>query len=85
MNILVTGDFCPQLRMQALIRERRYDALYNDFSGVLRSNDLNITNLECALIDHGTRIDKTGRHLKARPGERPLYRLSQAPSVHASQ
>jgi Bacterial capsule synthesis protein PGA_cap len=67
MKILVTGDFCPQLRLEGLILERRYEALYNEFAGVLRDNDLNITNLECALIDQGAPIDKTGRHLKATP------------------
>src|SRR4051812_16792064 len=65
MTILVTGDFCPQERAAALVREERFAPLYNDFAGVLRDSDLNITNLECALSDAGTAIDKTGRHLRA--------------------
>src|SRR4051794_21637004 len=67
MTILVTGDFCPQERAAALVLEGRFAPLYNDFAGVLRDNDLNITNLECALSDAGAAIGKTGRNLRASP------------------
>ncbi len=67
MNILVTGDFCPQLRLQALILDGRDADVYNDFAEVLAGNDLAITNLECPLVVDGEPIAKVGRHLKASP------------------
>ena len=67
MNILITGDFCPQLRLESLISQRRFAEIYNDFAQVLQGNDLNITNLECPLVDAGSPIPKVGRHLKGTP------------------
>jgi poly-gamma-glutamate capsule biosynthesis protein CapA/YwtB (metallophosphatase superfamily) len=67
ITILVTGDFCPQLRVEKLILEKRYDLIYNDFKSELENNDLTIVDLECPLIAEGKKVAKTGPNLKARP------------------
>ncbi|MBN1185886.1 MAG: CapA family protein [Bacteroidales bacterium] len=65
INILITGDFCPNKRVQDLILAARYGDVYNDFYPNLLNNDLNITNLECPLINIENPIDKTGPTIRA--------------------
>ena len=65
IRILITGDFCPSLRIGELIESERLPEIYNDFLPVLDGNDVNITNLECPLVNRESRISKTGPSLRA--------------------
>lgn len=64
-SLLFTGDFCPIGRVTELVRLGRFNDIFNDFLGVLADNDLNITNLECPLVNKGRVIPKLGPGLKA--------------------
>ena len=67
IKILITGDLCPHNRIESLVLENNFDAIFNDFIDVFQGNDLNITDLECPLtLSESTRI-KTGPHQKAHP------------------
>ena len=65
INVLITGDFCPNYRIQTLIEKNEYKKIFNDFLTVINKADLAITNLECPLTEKGERIEKTGPNLKA--------------------
>lgn len=66
LRILVTGDFCPTLRVGELVERGMFPEIYNDFFPVLTGNDINITNLECPLLNDGSAISKTGPALRAK-------------------
>jgi poly-gamma-glutamate capsule biosynthesis protein CapA/YwtB (metallophosphatase superfamily) len=67
IKILITGDFCPINRIEALALKRNFEAIYNDFIDILRGNDLTITDLECALTVSQSVRPKTGPYQKAHP------------------
>lgn len=63
-RILITGDFCPVNRINDLILNEKFDAVFNDFLTVLSDKELAITNLECPLTDTEEKINKYGPLLK---------------------
>jgi len=65
VKILVTGDFSPVNRVEKLVLDEKYEKIFNDFYPYLLDSDLNITNLECPLIDAKHPIDKIGPTLRA--------------------
>jgi len=65
INVLITGDFCPRNRIEDLVLQKEFSNIYNDFLPLIKEADISITNLECPLIDKGTKIKKTGPNLKA--------------------
>ncbi len=67
VNILFAGDFCAQLRNEALILNSHFDLLFNDIKSELDKSDLNVVDLESPLVVNGKPIHKTGPHLKAHP------------------
>ncbi|MBT1700523.1 CapA family protein [Fulvivirgaceae bacterium PWU4] len=67
VSILLTGDFCPQLRVEDLILKGQMQAVFNDLKAEFDKSDLNIVDLECPLVKDGQTIPKTGPHLKAHP------------------
>jgi hypothetical protein len=67
IKILLTGDFCPHLRIEQLALNNQPELVFNDLLPDFQSSDLSIIDLECPLVDEGNRINKTGPHLKARP------------------
>jgi len=67
LNILFTGDFCAQLRNEALVTSERFELLFNDVKPELDRSDLNVIDLESPLVLSGKTIHKTGPHLKAHP------------------
>lgn len=67
INILFTGDFFPGGENSLLIKEKRYNDIFNDFLPIIQNCDIAVTNLECPLTDSDTKIEKTGPTLKAGP------------------
>ncbi len=67
VSILFTGDFCPHNRVEVLSARGEYAAIFNDFIGVFRGNDLNVMDLECPLTTSAVRVPKTGPHQWAAP------------------
>jgi poly-gamma-glutamate capsule biosynthesis protein CapA/YwtB (metallophosphatase superfamily) len=67
IKILFTGDFCPHNRIELLSKQGNYEAVLNDFSDVFQGNDLNVTDVECALTETKKRIRKTGPYQFASP------------------
>jgi hypothetical protein len=65
VKILITGDFCPLNRIEALIEKEDYRTIFDDFLPLVKGSDIAITNLECPLTMGGVKIIKTGPHLKA--------------------
>ena len=66
-RIIVTGDFCPINRIDNLIAEGKYEAIFNDFLPILKSSCLTLTNMECPLTESEQPINKIGPSLKASP------------------
>jgi poly-gamma-glutamate synthesis protein (capsule biosynthesis protein) len=67
VSIIVTGDFCPQLRVEEFVLQKRFSEIFNDLKTDLDASDLNIVDLECPLTDGGMKLPKTGPHLKVTP------------------
>lgn len=65
IKILITGDFCPHKRVEQLSINKRFIDIYNNFYPILEDNDINITNLECPLINEASPITKVGPNLSA--------------------
>lgn len=65
IDIFISGDFAPQLRVNEVIQNKEFDKLYNDMLPLIKGADIAITNLEVPLIEKGTPIAKTGPNLKA--------------------
>lgn len=65
INIFVSGDFAPTLRVNEVISKGDYHLLYNDILPIIKEADIAITNLESPLIEEGKPIAKTGPNLKA--------------------
>ena len=64
INILITGDFSPHERITKLIQEEKTSHILNDFSTLIGKSDLNITNLETAIIHNlHTQAKKIGRNI----------------------
>jgi poly-gamma-glutamate synthesis protein (capsule biosynthesis protein) len=64
-RILITGDFCPINRIDNLISNENFDAIFNDFLPVIKEKEFAITNLECPLSTTEKKIKKTGPSFKA--------------------
>lgn len=65
INIFVSGDFAPTLRVNEVISKGDYRLLYNDILPIIKEVDIAITNLESPLVDGGKPIAKSGPNLKA--------------------
>ena len=65
INIFISGDFAPRMRVNEVIEHGDYQLLYNDILPIIQVSDLAITNLESPLLDEGKPIAKTGPNLKA--------------------
>lgn len=64
-KILITGDFCPINRIAGLVDTSKYADIFCDFLPIIKDSDISVTNLECPLIENGTKIEKSGPNLKA--------------------
>lgn len=65
INIFISGDFSPRMRVNEVIERGEYQLLYNDILPIIQDSDFAITNLESPLLDEGKPIEKTGPNLKA--------------------
>lgn len=81
VSILFTGDFCPQLRMEELVLQKRYAEIFNDMLPEFEKSDLKIIDLECPLLTGETKIDKTGPHLKCIPASVEAIRFAGIDAV----
>jgi len=64
MRIVVTGDFCPNFRLENALLTKP-DWVLGDLKDIIACSDLAILNLECPLTSSETPIIKTGPALKA--------------------
>lgn len=65
MKVLVSGDFCPQLRVAELFDNRDYYIVLNEIRPILSKVDYAITNFECPVCYGGeVPIEKVGANLK---------------------
>jgi poly-gamma-glutamate capsule biosynthesis protein CapA/YwtB (metallophosphatase superfamily) len=67
VKVLLTGDFCPVLRIEQLARQNLPHLVFNDMLHEFQGSDLNVIDLECPLIEGGKPIIKTGPNIKASP------------------
>ena len=66
IEILFTGDLCPQYRIEEACRTGHSDDIYDgSLREVLREKDLSVTNLECPLTDYYHPIIKSGPTLRS--------------------
>lgn len=64
MKILITGDFCPQLRVSDLFDQEYYSDVLGDLKVLFSGVDYSIVNLECPIIYGKERpIEKQGPNL----------------------
>ena len=65
INIFISGDFAPRLRVNEVIQKCDHQLLFNDILPLIQKSDIAITNLESPLLENGSPIAKTGPNLKA--------------------
>jgi len=65
IRILICGDYCPQDRVQALIENENYDAVFGEIRKYTDKADYSIVNLEAPVVEsQATPIEKCGPNLK---------------------
>ena len=65
MKILIAGDYCPQVRVEAFVERGDYSTLFNDIRFFTAQADYSIVNLECPICYGGEKpIEKCGPNLK---------------------
>lgn len=65
MKLLLLGDVCPTDYTGEMFDKVQTDALFNDVRTLFDAVDFRFVNLECALTECETKIDKCGPNLKA--------------------
>ncbi len=65
MNLLLLGDICPTDTTIPYFKEKKVPQLFGDTLSLFKDRDYIIANLECALTEHDTGIEKYGPCLKA--------------------
>ena len=64
MKVLLLGDFSPTSVTDPLFENGDIEALFSDTVGLFENNDVNFVNLECAVTDSDSAINKIGPPLK---------------------
>lgn len=67
VTLLITGDFYGGGRIDSLIRNGNYEAVFNNLLSISQKVDIAITNLESPLTDSNKPMLKTGPNIKASP------------------
>ena len=65
MKSLLLGDISPTIVTNPIFEKKDIDVLFNDTVSLFEGNDINFVNLECALTDSDSAIEKFGPNLKA--------------------
>ena len=65
MKALILGDLSPTACTNEIFEKKDIDALFHDMVSLFEGNDINFVNLECALTDAESSIEKFGPPLKA--------------------
>ena len=65
IEVVVTGDLCPDAGIEALCLEGQLQDIYGDILDEIKDSDLAITNLECPLTDRSEPIETLGPNLRA--------------------
>lgn len=66
MKISLCGDVCPK-GVNEFFLKKDVETLFHDVPTAFADSDRVVVNLECALTDRGTAIEKFGPNLKASP------------------
>ena len=74
MKALFLGDLSPTVDNFHLFEQGDLDTLFADTLPLFANNDVNMVNLECALTEHDTPIQKIGPALKAPPAAAEVMR-----------
>ncbi|MFX0135592.1 MAG: CapA family protein [Candidatus Hodarchaeota archaeon] len=67
IELIITGDLCPDERIEKLCLNDEYNKIFNDALQILKEKDFSITNLECPLTLEYRPIEKDGPNLIANP------------------
>ena len=67
VSVLITGDFCPMLKLQERIVRGNLKYIYGDFLKNIKEADISILNLEAPITLKRKGILKRGPHLKLKP------------------
>ena len=65
MKIFAVGDICPTGKNRELFRNAEVDTLFGNTVEVIKNHDFAVANLECALTESDSGIEKFGPCLKA--------------------
>lgn len=65
MKTLLLGDVCPTTHTKTLFEKMDTEALFTDTLELFEGNDVNFVNLECAVTESKTPIQKFGPNLSA--------------------
>lgn len=64
MNILVAGDFCPQLWVAEAFEREEYSSVLSEVQAVTKEADYSIVNFECPVVSGAAKpIEKIGPNL----------------------
>lgn len=64
VDITITGDFCPINRIEPLLLDKgHFETVLSDITNLFAKSDLNITNLECPMVNEVSPASKYGPHL----------------------
>ena len=67
-KFLFTGDFCPWSKPEELLQKSRSSSYFlEEIKDLFKNVDYKTVDLECPLTTSGSKINKTGPHLKADP------------------
>ena len=65
MKMMLVGDVCPTVFTRQAFIDGDVEKLFGSAASLFEGNDVNMVNLECALTDSDTPIEKIGPPLKA--------------------
>lgn len=65
MNILIAGDFCPQLRVAKAFEREDYSSVLSEVQAATKKADYSIVNFECPVVSGAAKpIEKIGPNLR---------------------
>lgn len=67
MKILVAGDFCQKYRVDEVVKQKRYELLFDEVKPIIEEADYSIVNFEFPIVLDSTKVDpipKSGPNLR---------------------